>query len=113
MSHLNKLFTFVSTLRAPVRYGGIGYLISAVLYTSTCCYSDSLGALNIFRNIDDKNHNKYCEDNNLKTEMDACKHGAYKNFGGHFFSSIIWPFSIASDIIPRIVLILNYKKNDK
>jgi len=107
MSYFTKLFTVIRNLGSPVRYGGIGYLGCAVLYTGSCCYQDSLKSLYQFRNIDNHENKCYCDKNNITSEWLACKHGAYYKFGDHFFSSIIWPFSLTADVIPGLVLLIN------
>lgn len=102
--YLNK---FCFTLSAPVKYTSVGYLVLSVLYTSSCCYYNSKKTLNIFRNINIDENKNYCEVNNIKSDYDACRFGAYHNFGYYFFHSIIFPFSVVSHSIPFMVLLFN------
>jgi hypothetical protein len=56
------------------------------------------------------------EKTKIKSEWDAVKYGAGYMFYDTFWCSIIWPISIASDIMPTIVLLINPpppKPNDK
>lgn len=108
MSFFNK-FSFMSK---PARYCSVGYLFSAVSYCSYLTYNDSLYYLKEFRKVGpDKFYESYKYSSNERTnnEFEICKDGAYRNFAGNFCSSVIWPFSMTSHIIPRIVLLANKK----
>ena len=105
---------FLKGLSTPVRYGGYGYFLSAVTYTSFNCYKNSQNMLNDYRNKDiDTKTKKIFSEKNINSEFEACKYGAYYKFSDIFCSSIIWPFSVSSDIVPYFVLLINPTKTSK
>lgn len=101
---MQRITSFITTLNNPVKYGSVGYFCCAVIYTSYCSYNDSVNTLD--------NYRQHGETDKYKTDFEACKHGAYENFGCNFFDSIIWPFTVARNAIPRAVLAINPPKKD-
>jgi hypothetical protein len=103
MNTVKNLICKINIIPMPLRFGLGSYILASALYTGSCSYSDAQNALHDYR---DKNTNK------LSSEWLAVKYGAYTNFGENFWKSIIWPWSLTSDIIPGLVLLFNPKPKE-
>lgn len=100
---ISKFHVFIKQIPSPVRFGSIVYFASIIGYNCFHAYSDSKCYLDKFR------QNKLSEQEGrlIKDDWDAVKYGAKCNSGERFWNSIIWPISIANNIVPWIVLQLN------
>jgi hypothetical protein len=89
MSYFAKISSIIKNSGTPVKYGGIGYLTCAVLYTGSSCYENSVDSLNNFRKMPHSlKDEEYYKNYGINSELMACKHGAFKNFGNIFLSSV-------------------------
>jgi hypothetical protein len=105
------------TLLSPktLRFGSIGYVTCASLYAGKNSYYDSKNLLTKFR-VHEKKYSSGQQEHlltmkhdyrDIKTEWDAVYIGAYTNFCSHLWYGIVWPVTMAVDIVPTIVLLLN------
>ena len=108
MSNPSKASIFFKNMSKPFKYGSIFYFVGIVGYNSFYSYSDSKEYLNKYR----KNNLTSDESKEIQSEFDAVKYGGSKDFAPRFFASIVWPISLANDIIPSVVLKLNQKTNN-
>ncbi len=104
----SKTSNFFKNMSKPFKYGSIFYFIGIIGYNSFYSYSNSKEYLNKYREIKLTSD----ESKNIKSEFDAVEYGCSNNFGPRFFMSIVWPISLANNIIPSIVLKLNQKSNN-
>ena len=92
-----------STLTPVTKYVVIGYVSAAGLLYLTRIYNDGKESLMKFRKDKTTGGSKFKDDDEMSVTMKGCR----SNSWSHFFDSIIFPYSIAAEIMPRIVLWLN------
>jgi hypothetical protein len=102
---VNLLVTF-KNLSRPVRWSTIAYISCLFGYNVIGTYVDAKNYLNKYRS-GEINKSKHNEEEDIKSEWDAVKFGAQYNAFKRLYDSIIWPISVAENIIPTIVLALN------
>jgi hypothetical protein len=85
------------------------YIGCAVTYTGYHTYTDSSKLLFRYRI---NNKEQFFMIHRLNNDWQVCKYGAYDNFWGNFFCSLVWPFAMVSDVIPIMVLYFNPVKRD-
>jgi hypothetical protein len=107
---MTSIIVYIRQLPKPVQLTTMLYFGASVMYTCIGSYFDSKEYLLKYRS------NKLEESckRHIKSEWDAVKYGSKINFWERFWSSLIWPYSVSSNIIPGIVLSLNREsKNNK
>ena len=102
--HTSESIVYITELPKPVTYTGGFYVGSILLYNISSSYIDAKMALQMFR------ENKLDEPS-VKNEWDAVKYGANMNLGERFWNSILWPITVANNIVPWVVLAMNPKKS--
>lgn len=93
-------------LPAPIKWTSIAYVCTSLIYTCIGSYLDSKEYLMKFRNNELYHFDSFNRET-IKSEWDAVKYGAQLKFWRRFFHSLIWPYSLVSNIIPGLVLYLN------
>jgi len=90
-------------LPTPVKFSSLVYLGVALGYNFINAYVDAEQSLIEYRNgvTARKGINGHV---NLKSEWEAVKYGASDNSLKRLWDSMTWPFSIAENIMPWIVL---------
>lgn len=102
-TQISKFYIFIKEMPRPLRFGSFAYVASIIGYNCFHAYSDSKCYLDKFR----QNKLNELERRQIKDDWDAVKYGAKYHSGERLWNSIIWPISIADNIIPWIVLQLN------
>ena len=108
---MNKYYLLIQTLPTPIKISTLCYFSFSIGYCAQGSYSDSKKYLSMYRNNELNESDNYAV-TKIKSEWDAVKYGAYVNFGERLWSSLIWPYSISTNIVPIIVLMLNPKKEN-
>lgn len=85
----HNLFTF-----------GIGYMSIGLLHFAVLTYNDGKTALIMYRN---DNTEKY----DPNQEWLAVKFGCRKNLGENLFESFMFPYTIISNLLPSLIMLLN------
>jgi hypothetical protein len=96
-----NLFVIHNYISKETKYLTLSYVSCSLIYTLAESYKNAKKYLLIYRNQDGKL--------NFKSEWDAVIYGANIDFYYNFFNSLIWPYNIITQIVPRIVLFLNPK----
>lgn len=86
------------------------YLGSLLVYNTATTYQDSKEYLMRYRR---KQLNNEYERSYIKDDWHAVKYGAWHNFRGRFFRSLIWPLTSIADFIPAVVLYMNPNTDDE
>jgi hypothetical protein len=105
---MKSIIVYIKQLPKPIQLTTIAYFGSSVLYTCVGSYFDSKEYLLKYRTNKIDEYDK----KSIKSEWDAVKYGSRVNFWERFWSSLIWPYSVSSNIIPGIVLSLNRESKD-
>lgn len=119
---LNPIVVYLKNLPKPVKLSTYMYISSIVTYNIGCAYIESQEALSKYNKIktgeiiiDKLSYTSVSSDNYIydtelsrcNTKLEAAKFGASFNACGRMYDSIIWPFSLVSNIIPNIVVYVN------
>jgi len=122
MNILNPIVVYVNNLPDPMRLTTYAYICSILTYNLGSGYIESQDALSKYNKmkkgefIIDKASYKsiygddYIYDTVLSrcdTKLEAAKFGASNHAFSRMYDSIIWPFSLVSNIIPSIVVFVN------
>jgi hypothetical protein len=100
---INRIHVFVKEMPRPIQLCSLLYIASILGYNCAHAYSCSKQYLAKFR----ARRLTQQEEKLIKDEWDAVKYGATHKSLERLWNSIIWPISIAENIIPWIVLKLN------
>lgn len=101
----NTLIVTVKNLPKPVKFTTVAYFSCVICYNIYGTYFDCKEGLTLYRN--NQWNEKWSKVNN---EWEAMKYVSKSKFGDRLWSSIIWPITVVSDIVPSAVLALNPKK---
>ncbi len=100
---MNHIFVHFNNLnQSTINYGFI-YIGFVLLYNCYEIYNNSVLYLNKYRNKELTSHEK----TEIHDDWTAVKYGSQQNLFQNLWNSIIFPITIASNIIPYIVLLLN------
>ena len=107
------IFTF-NKLPKKIQISSYVYLSSIIITNFIFTYNNSKKNLLLFRDSKLKNKDFKVYDNKTRykdliilNEWDAVSYGASENFYMNLFESIIFPLTLAKNLIPSIVLSLN------
>lgn len=98
------------TMTKTSKYAIIGYCMGFVATLSFYTYNDGKKAL-LNKRLEDAKNNRIINDSNTiyEEEWIAVKEGCKKNRMHNFFSSLVFPASLISEIFPSIIMRINKK----
>ena len=102
---LKNSWSHTSPLKKKIVYG---YLLGSIVDNGYGSYQSGRNALEEFRN----DPTKY-PDRRVKTDWQAAYYGCSSEICSRFFESLVWPISIASRVMPSMIIWLNPPKSSE